>query len=400
MTGSRILELLSDLLVALIPVLAAFFWIRYLIKRSIDLTRTYYGLPENYDVSSLLFQRIFPELLDGLTRLPIIRVGKVGDLAEKHWSRWLGGPAKLMIFDGVALYLEKGSKFSRVVGPGLPMPFLERNETIKLAIDLRPQVVTRKGIKTWTKDGIEVQFIVRAEFQIASSDEARQNSVILEESKGATNLRFPYDAKAVKQVVESIAVEYNNETKISSERSWERSALRTTVGKIKAYIAGHSIDELLLLDVNSPQLSSFQVSNELLVSINESLFIDGSQILSLQIKEFLPVDQEISDKQQKYWEAKREIINMARVGETKAEGIRAKQRARTIAQQDLLNSLIENLDEINKDFKGIDPDRFSEASILLLTQIIDKSVSDPLIGTYIAREVLETLEILREQLDI
>ncbi|MBL6961839.1 MAG: hypothetical protein ISR59_12095, partial [Anaerolineales bacterium] len=137
-----------------------------------------------------------------------------------------------------------------------------------------------------------------------------------------------------------------------------------------------------------------------LVSINESLFIDGSQILSLQIKEFLPVDQEISDKQQKYWEAKREIINMARVGETKAEGIRAKQRARTIAQQDLLNSLIENLDEINKDFKGIDPDRFSEASILLLTQIIEKSVSDPIVGTYIAREVLETLEILREQLDI
>ena len=400
MTGSSILEILSDLLVALIPFVTAILCIRYLLKRSIYLTRIFYGLPENYEVSSLLTQRIMPPSLDDFSRPPIIKLRQAGDLAEKHWSRWLGGPAKLAIFDGVALYLEKGGKFSRVIGPGLPIPVLERNETIRLAIDLRPQIVTRKRIKTWTKDGIEVQFNLRAEFQVASSEVARKNSVILKKGKGATNLRFPYDPEAVKRVAESIAVKYNYESKLRSERSWERSALGTTVGKIKAYIAGHTIDELLLLDVNSPQLSSFKVSNELFQSINAGLLYDGSQILSLQIKEFLPVDQEISDKLLNFWEAQREIINMARVGETEAEGIRAKQRARTIAQQDLLNSLIENMDEINKDFVGIDPDRFSEASILLLTQILEKSVSDPIIGTFIAREVLETLEILREQLDI
>jgi len=400
MTGSSILEILSDLLVALIPFVTAILCIRYLLKRSIYLTRIFYGLPENYEVSSLLTQRIMPPSLDDFARPPIIKLRQAGDLAEKHWSRWLGGPAKLAIFDGVALYLEKGGKFSRVIGPGLPIPVLERNEIIRLAIDLRPQIVTRKRIKTWTKDGIEVQFNLRAEFQVASSEVARKNSVILKKGKGATNLRFPYDPEAVKRVAESIAVKYNYESKLCSERSWERSALGTTVGKIKAYIAGHTIDELLLLDVNSPQLSSFKVSNELFQSINAGLLYDGSQILSLQIKEFLPVDQEISDKLLNFWEAQREIINMARVGETEAEGIRAKQRARTIAQQDLLNSLIENMDEINKDFVGIDPDRFSEASILLLTQILEKSVSDPIIGTFIAREVLETLEILREQLDI
>lgn len=400
MIGSSILALLSDLLVALIPFVVAFLCIRFLIKHLVNFTRTFYGLPENHEVSSLLTQRMLPSSLAGLTRLPIINLREAEDLAENHWSRWLGGPAKLVIFDGVALYLEKGSKFSRIIGPGLPTPILERNETIKLAIDIRPQVVTRKGIKTWTKDGIEVRFNVRAEFQVASSEEARKNSVILEEGKGTTNLRFPYDAKAVKRVAESIAVKYNNNTKMRSERSWERSALKTTVGKLKAYIAGHSIDELLLLDVNSPQLSSFKVSNKLFESINVSLLYDGSRILSLQIKEFLPVDQEISDKLLKFWEAEREIINMVRIGETEADDIRAKQRARTIAQQDLLNSLIENLDEINKDFDGIDPDRFSEASILLLTQILEKSVSDPIIGTFVAREVLETLEILREQLDI
>jgi len=400
MIGSSIFELLSDLLVLLLPVVVAFFCIRYLFQRSINLAQIFYGLPENYDVFSLLTQRIFPASLDELTRLPIISLREAGDLPQKHWSRWLGGPAKLAIFDGVALYLEKGGKFSRIIGPGLPFPQLERNETIKIAIDLRPQIVARTGIKTWTKDGIEVQFNVRAEFQVASSEKAKKNSVILEKGKGATNLRFPYDAKAVKRVAESVAVKFNNENKKRSERSWERSALGTTIGKLKAYIAGHSIDELLLLDVNSPHLSSFKVSDKLFESINVSLVYDGSQLRSLQIKELLPVDQEISDKLLNFWKVRREIINMARVGETEAEGIRAKQRARTIAQQDLLNSLIENLDEINKDFNGIDPDRFSEASILLLTQIIEKSVSDPIIGTYIAREVLETLEILREQLDI
>ena len=43
-------------------------------------------------------------------------------------------------------------------------------------------------------------------------------------------------------------------------------------------------------------------------------------------------------------------------GETEAERIRATQRTRTDAQQDLLNSIIENLDEINEDLPGIDSD--------------------------------------------
>ena len=166
----------------------------------------------------------------------------------------------MILYDGVALYLEKGGNFSRVVGPGLPPPILERHETIKAAVDLRPQTVFSENIKTWTKDGIEVQFDLRAEFQVASSEEARQRSVVLEKGQDATHLRYPFDADSVQRVVESTAVTYNDDTKTLSEVTWEDLANGITTGTLRAYIAGHSIDELLLFNQYSPQLSSFTVS--------------------------------------------------------------------------------------------------------------------------------------------
>ena len=392
-------QIIKSLSSILIPLIAAFFSIRFLFRRTATLIRTFYGLPDDYKVNPTIIQRLLPAQFD-LWISSFIAIREAGDLATDHWARWLGGAAKLITYDGVALYLEKGGKFSRVVGPGFPPTLLERHETIKAAIDLRSQTITRENIETWTKDGIEVRFNLRAEFQIACTEEAKQRSVVLEEGQEATNLRYPYDADAVQRVVENTAIRYDNETKVLSETTWDSAALETATGRLKAYIAGHSIDELLLFDENSPQLSSFMVSEELFESINDRLANVGSQLLSLQIKKFSPVDQQISDKLLNFWKAEKGKINTAREGEANAERIRAKQRARTVAQQDFLNSLIENLTEINEDFVGIDPDRFSEASILLLTQVLEQSVSDPLIGTMIAREVLETLEILREQLDI
>lgn len=80
-----------------------------------------------------------------------------------------GWHAILVIMDGTALYLERGNCFSRVVGPGVA--FLEKYETIKEAVDLRPQTYKNK-VEAWTKDGIKVSFITKIVCRIADPNQA------------------------------------------------------------------------------------------------------------------------------------------------------------------------------------------------------------------------------------
>jgi len=279
------------------------------------------------------------------------------------------------------------------------MPVLERYETIKAAVDLRPQI-REAEVKTWTKDGIEVKFKVRAEIQIASSDEAKKRSVILEEEGGAANLVYPFDAERVKTVVERTAVRYNAETKELMESTWDSAAMGTITGKIKAHIAGQLIDELLLDDGNSPQILSLKVDGELSNNIRQGLEVAGSQLLSFQVTHFAPVDEEISNELRKYWDAQKEMIKTIRKGESKAESIRAAQSTQTEAYQSFLNTLISNLTEINEGKDDMDAEKFTEASVLLLTQVLEQSLSDPMLGSFVAREGLRTLKMLKDQLNI
>jgi len=130
---------------SLIPMLIAGIGFRILFKQAERLIKDFHQLPDDYQLAPLIQRRLFgvpplPAPLNTTFKYPFILLQEADDLAEDHWARWFGGPATLVIYDGVALYLERGNKFSRVLGPGLPMPVLERYERIKAIVDLRPQV--------------------------------------------------------------------------------------------------------------------------------------------------------------------------------------------------------------------------------------------------------------------
>ncbi len=386
------------------PAVIAGVGIRILSKQSEKIIKDFYQLPDDYNLAPLIKRKLLgviplPEPIKKVLNYPFITLEEAGDLEEYHWARWFGGPATLVIYDGVAVYLERGNKFSRVLGPGLPMPVLERYEIIKAIVDLRPQI-REATVKTWTKDGIEVEFKVRAEIQIASSDEAKKRSVVLKEEENAMNLVYPFDSDRVKTIVERTAVQYNSETKELSESTWDSAAMGTITGKIKGYISGQAVDELLLEDENSPQFLSFQINDELSNSIKKGLEVAGSQLLDLQIIDLIPVDDEVFTEIINYWNAKKEMIKTIRVGETEAEGIRAKQSAHTKAYQSFLDTLINSLTEINGGEDDMDVDKFTEASVLLLTQVLEQSLSDPILGSLVAREGLRTLTMLKNQLNI
>ena len=401
----RIWLALSVIVPLILPfIISIFVFTRIVRAQATKIIRDFHSPPSDYNLSGLLKRRLFgvppvPAPLNLIFNYPFITLKEAQDLPKDHWARWYGGPATLVIYDGVAVYVERGNKFSRVLGPGLPMPVLERYERIKAVVDLRPQIRDKK-ITAWTKDGVEVEFNVRAEFQIASSDEAKRQSVKLEKEGGKTHLIYPFDAEQVKIMVERTAVHFNQRTKILSESTWESTAMGSITGSIRQYISSQSTDELLLEEENSPQVSSLVIDEKLRSSIEVGLKKAGTKLISLQITDITPVDEEIFQGLQEYWDAQKEKEKALRKGEAEAESIRAKQSAQTEAYQELLTSITENLASINRGAGGPNTERFTEASILLLTQSLEKNLGDPLLGSFVARHGLRTLEILKKQLNI
>jgi len=122
----------------------------------------FYRPPEDIVPSKIINYRLFgksklPPPLNMLSQFEYIIIKDSEIIKRDEWPAWsacnLGGPINLIVFDGCALYLERGNRFSRIVGPGEDIPFLEWYETIKYVVDLRPKVKTGT-FDVWTKDGI------------------------------------------------------------------------------------------------------------------------------------------------------------------------------------------------------------------------------------------------------
>lgn len=358
----------------------------------IEFVKTIHNRPEEKKLLSLIQRRLLgvpplPPPLSTLWKYPFVTIKEPHDLKEDHWVRWLGGPATLVIYDGVALYLERGNQFSRVVGPGKPpMPFLDRYETVKAVVDLRPQV--KEGeTHPWTKDGIQVDVKIRMECQIDASEEARQ---------ATHNLVHPFDPVAVKQAVEYTAVKYDKEKKELYESDWLDGVWGQVTGYISRHISSHSIDEIALSEIedigqSKGNLQTFKLAQNHLNKINADLAArhTGSKVLSIQITLGAPKD--VEDYRVKYWEAERKKASAFHLSKAEADGIRLREEARARTERDMLNAITERLKDVN-------PDNLTEPLLLSLTGILDNSLDDPLIRPIIAKNSLNLLEQLRKTL--
>ena len=79
----------------------------------------------------------------------------------------IGGPAWLLVAEHNAALIERGAKFSRIVGPGYT--FLRSHERVRGAVDLQIQQ-RRSREKSLTKDGIPVELDVDLIFRITEKN--------------------------------------------------------------------------------------------------------------------------------------------------------------------------------------------------------------------------------------
>lgn len=346
--------------------------------------------PEEVDPAVRIRMRFFgvppvPPPMTDLMNYPfvIIKDGKVDPSGD--WISWLGGPARLVIFDGNAAYIERGKRFSRVIGPTRHLPFLDPSETVKAVVDLRPRLLTKLGgVKAWTKDGIRVKMDVSLECQIG-----------LEGMTEATShgLLFPYGPISVRKAIEKVAVRYDQEKKCLVESDWADGVWGQVQGKLASYIFSHTLDELFLYEKAAGQMQTEDVVATIVKETNARLFDFGTRLNSLQITNLTPVAQAVNEQRFRNWEAKKQSAATISKGQADAYRILAEERARAEAEADLINAITEGL-------RSTSPLRYDEQLVLSLSGILDQSLNNSEMAPYIPGETLDSLKKLRELLHL
>jgi len=389
-TSSLITKVMFGLMTALIAIVFFIIIMNTAIRFASSFFTEFYRTSENVKPAEIINYRLFgksklPPPLNMLAQFEYI-IARDGVIDKKdEWPAWsacnLGGPIMLIVFDGCALYLERGNRFSRVVGPGENVPFLEWYETIKYVVDLRPKLKTDK-FDAWTKDGIKIKLEVQIECRIGDPSK----------NDPANSIVYPYDPIAVKKAVERYSLRWpNRQEGEPSEFTWIDAAWGQVTGIVPGYISSRTLDDLFMADRNSGQILSPSAMNEIFEKLNNAtrgfgVFITGFQILKVDMPE------QVYEHQKEQWKTERQSIDTIMDGQTKASNIRSWEKARADAQRDLIISIADGL----KKNKG---GQYAESLLLSLSGILDNSLKDPLMRAYLANETLETLEKIKTMLE-
>lgn len=379
------------LLTFLLSVLVVFFGLQIVRWRALQFATSFFAdfhcPPEGTEPVELIKYRLngkikLPPPFNMISQFKYIMAKEGGIVKSDQWPAWmartLGGPLLLIVFDGCALYLERGHRFSRVVGPGDKVPFLEWFETIKYVVDLRPQV--RDGeIDVWTKDGIKVKIKVRIECRIGDPKKKDPDGKLV----------YPYDPEAVKKAIERYALRWPTCPEGEpTEFDWIESAWGQVTGIVPGYISSRMLDDLFIAKRNGGQILSPNAIQEIHAKLNSATNGFGVFITDFQIFE-TGLPPEVEKHQREYWQAEKQSVTTVIDGQSKAFRIRAREKARADAQYDIILAIAEGLRQ-NKDGE------FTEPVLLSLSGVLDESLREPLTRAYLAKETLDTLEQLQK----
>lgn len=355
-----------------------------------DLFSRLFTPPEYVDADRLIKYRSTRKikLPTPLNKLPIFKFESVSAKEgridkEDTWTAWsalnLGGPISLTVFDGSAIYLERGNRFSRVVGPGDKAPFLEWFETIKCVVDLRPKAL-EGSFDVWTKDGIKVNLTVRMECRVGSPKREKRSRLV-----------YPFDPIAVRKAVEHYSLHREFGPNTLEEHTWTDAAWGELKKMLPGYINTQMMDDLIIAEQSQGQILSFQATQELMKKLNDATGSFGVFVTDFQIKQIIPPPR-ISTQHKEFWSAEKQSRTTIIEGQTKAYAIRTREAARADAQRDLIFAIAEGLQK--------NPNKqFSESLLLSLAGILDSSLTEPQIRATLAKDTLETLEKLQKILD-
>jgi regulator of protease activity HflC (stomatin/prohibitin superfamily) len=394
--SSGVIYTLRALVQSLIAILIYYLVIRMAFKVSRKFLEEFYQPPEDVKPSKVIYYRLvgvpwLPPPINMMVKFKSI-VAKDGRLLNQDaWPAWmsenLGGPVMLVVFDGTALYVERGNSFSRIVGPGKGVPFLEPHETVKYVVDYRPTIKTEEK-SVWTKDGIKLKVTLRLECQIG----APRNAVPENDDPKSGKLVYRYDAQAIKKAVEWNSVLRPSPEKPPVETDWTENAWVQAMSVVQNFIGSHVLDDLIPAERNKGRMLLAESVDELLGKVNVSTNKHGVYVTSLQISQ-ISYPPEVEEQRRLFWEAERQGVATVIDGQSKASSIRLREKARAEAQKDLILAVADGL-ERNESKNYVEP------LILTLSRILDESLQNPQMRAYLADETMDTLKKLQKLIQI
>jgi regulator of protease activity HflC (stomatin/prohibitin superfamily) len=248
-------------------------------------------------------------------------------------------------------------------------------------VDLRTKSKADK-FAVWTKDGITVELTICIEYRIGNPQEVEPDSQLI----------YPYDAEAVKKAVERYSLRWPDSIKEPGEFTWEDAAWGQVTGIVPDYIGSRFLDDILVADRRGGQILSPNATDEIFERLNKATNIFGVHITDFQILS-IEVPPEVEKYYVQYWEAERQSLATIMEGKAKAFNIRTREKVRADAQHDLIMSIADGLQRS----KG---ELYAEPLLLSLSGLLDNSLNDPLMRSYLAKGTLDTLEQIRKILDL
>ena len=357
----------------ILPVLVLLGCLLYLLRTARKFLLEIHNPVSRKDVEARIWNRLFG--IDQVMKPEALVISGTDLNASDHWSKWLGGPAWLLVYDGFAAYLEYGNTFGRVVGAGVPIPILDSRETIKTIVDLRPQI-REFEINGWTKDGIKVHLGVRMECRIGSD---------YTPEKADPHLLYPFDPDSVKRAVEYTAVRLRDDK--LTEVDWSEGARGKVQGLLAHHISSRRLDELVLTERGDGQVLSNALMKKMLEDANHGLKESGVHVSSIQVTRTL-VPEDVYGQRLDVWKAGREKEVSRIQGETRAYEIRVEEEACARAQRELIVSIARGLGNVN-------PQQIPQITLLSLSKVLDQGLKDPLVRNFMNREALNLLESLK-----
>ena len=353
--GNQISIIIAGIIIILAPIFLSLLTLGHLFKTAGAFLKTFYDLPDSVDMKKLVNLRVFgrppmPPPLSGWIKFPAVKAqnGKLDP--QESWQTLIGGPVKLKIEPGNAVYLERGNRFSRVVGQG--DSFLELHETIKTVLNTGPQSEDISVI-AWTRDGIRIGIQAKGEYFLGTTAK----------NEGKENELYPFDPDATRKAVEEA---FSNGR---ASHEWSKSAMGKTTGLLGEYISNKYLEEIFIASANGGQLLSTDTMNELLRDINIKLQKSGVSLANLQITD-IELSEQIKRQRIRIWETGHTTYATVTESEVKAYQLRTQKKA--------LAEMVHNLVfTLTNEMERMDSTDLTDKLLSSIYEVINQGMKDP-----------------------
>ncbi len=302
-------------------------------ERAGRLVSDFYSLKSHAHGRAFVLRRLFN------LGLGISAAAKSGNLEVDPQSEAIekiGGPGSLSVHAETAALLERGGRYSRIVGPGTT--YLDAFERVRAVIDLRP-LNRRKTESAYSRDGIEVKAETTVSFKLMKQKddepiarpEARPSWRDLVKARLGFKVAPPPAPEAPPASPEAIrSIVYE----LPAGVSWD-----STVSSGLADVIPHKMLDELWAPENSERNPRREIETELLNRGKENLRKRGIELIDLTIGPLEVTDRSVDRQRREYWQTHWESRSRVTEAAGEAEALRQQQTARAEAQAELIQAI-------------------------------------------------------------